>query len=151
MRVPKQQEQQEQDDQEPHPLMLQQVSVNSTRLETDVAPVQWALLLTSLPVFSLAVCHFCHEWAVYTVAYVIPLYLHEELHLDVKQASYSSISTTFSKCIIFGYISAGSITTCTWICLLRSDYAIIMRTYFPLPPRTVINTSTALQSTRAWL
>lgn len=52
---------------------------------------RWETMLTSLPVFAIALNHLTHEWVVYAFVKVIPIYLTDVLHLDFKQNSIGTL------------------------------------------------------------
>ena len=46
-------------------------------------PTPWRKILTSVPVWALAVAFFCNDWGFYTLATCIPLFMHDVLGFDM--------------------------------------------------------------------
>jgi len=48
--------------------------------------VPWRIILSSAPVWAMAVCFFCNGWAFYTLLMWLPTYMSEELHFDISSS-----------------------------------------------------------------
>ena len=63
---------------------------------TDLAarpPTPWRKMLTSLPVWALAVAFFANDWSFYTVVSCIPMFMHDILGFNMtKNGTFSSLS-----------------------------------------------------------
>jgi len=55
-------------------------------------PTPWRKMLTSVPVWALAVAYFANDWSVFTVMSCIPLFMHDVLGFDMtKNGTFSAL------------------------------------------------------------
>ncbi|XP_067000877.2 sialin [Anabrus simplex] len=50
----------------------------------------WGKFLTSLPVWSIVMAHFCENWGFYTLLTQLPTFMKDTLHFDLKDAGFMS-------------------------------------------------------------
>ena len=65
----------------------------------------WRAILTSVPVWALAVAFFASNWGYFTIASCLPLYMHDVLGFDIaRNGAFSALP--FVASIVFGPVSA---------------------------------------------
>jgi len=64
-------------------------------------PTPWRKLLTSVPVWALAVAFFANDWSVFTVLSCIPLFMHDVLGFDMtKNGTFSALPFVLATLMI---------------------------------------------------
>jgi len=61
----------------------QRIRITETRDLSVLPPTPWRKILTSLPVWALAVAYFAEDWGYYTVVTCIPLFIHDVLGFNM--------------------------------------------------------------------
>ncbi|XP_076371087.1 putative inorganic phosphate cotransporter isoform X6 [Tachypleus tridentatus] len=66
-------------------------------------PIQWKVVLTSVPVWILVITHLGQNWGFYTLLIELPSYLNNILHIDIKDNGVLSALPYLLQCI-FGLV-----------------------------------------------
>ncbi|GAB1606333.1 uncharacterized transporter slc-17.2-like isoform X1 [Argonauta hians] len=77
--------------------------INVVSCKSKAKNIPWKKILTSTPVWAIVIAHTCSNWTVITFQLVLPLYMKEALHIDIKSNGLIS-SAPFIGQIIFSLL-----------------------------------------------
>ncbi|XP_067118853.1 uncharacterized protein [Centruroides vittatus] len=89
-------------------LMYIKKNICSSSNVTDSSKIPWKSILTSRPVWAVAIAKFCWSWGFYTLLSKLPSYLATVLHFPIQQTSLINAlvyTANSASLIISGYIS----------------------------------------------